>query len=209
MANIEVFIQNSIRITSEDRKIYIDPFRMDEEPHDADVVFVTHDHYDHYSPEDIEKICKDGTVLVIPERMKAKEVNNLVSEIVTVTPGRHYQISGINVETVAAYNKHKPFHPRHAGWVGYILNVDGERIYIAGDTDATDEALQVRCDMALVPIGGTYTMDAKKAAELINAIKPKVAIPVHYGSLVGSKDDEHVFAESVKEPVRVEIKIKG
>ena len=209
MASIEVFIQNSIRITGEGRKIYIDPFRMEEKPHDADIVFVTHDHYDHYSPEDIEKVCKNGTVLVVPAKMKAKEVLQLVAEVVSVMPGNHYEISGLSVDTVAAYNKHKPFHPKHAGWVGYIFTIDGERIYVAGDTDATDEAMQVRCDTALVPIGGTFTMDAKKAAELINVIKPKVAIPVHYGDLVGSKEDADVFAGLVKEPVRVEVKING
>ena len=90
-------------------------------------------------------------------------------------------------------------------WVGYILSIDGKCIYIAGDTDETKEAKEVKCDIAMIPIGGTYTMDAKKAAELINIIKPEVAIPVHYGTVVGSPNDASVFKDLVKEPVKVEI----
>ncbi len=102
----------------------------------------------------------------------------------------------------------KPFHPRTAQWVGYILRIDGKRIYIAGDTDATKEAKAVKCDIALVPVGGTYTMDARKAAELVNLIRPEVAIPVHYGSIVGKTSDGEAFAELVEPPVKVELKIK-
>ena len=97
---------------------------------------------------------------------------------------------------------------KSAGWVGYILRIDGQRIYIAGDTDATKEAMDVKCDIALVPIGGTYTMDARKAAELVNTIRPEVAIPVHYGSIVGSPKDGEVFAQYVKDPIKVEFKIR-
>ena len=102
----------------------------------------------------------------------------------------------------------KPFHNRGAGWVGYIIRTSGKRIYIAGDTDATKEARAVKCDIALVPIGGTYTMDAKKAAELINEMQPEVAIPVHYGTVAGKPSDGEEFAKLVKAPVKVECKIK-
>lgn len=114
----------------------------------------------------------------------------------------------MKLETVPAYNNVKQFHPKSAGWVGFILNVNNKRIYIAGDTDATKDAKAVSCDIALVPIGGTYTMDAKQASELINSISPKVAIPVHYGSFVGKKEDADVFANNVKPGIEVEIKIK-
>ena len=114
-------------------------------------------------------------------------------------------MDGLEFDAIPAYNSLKPFHPRSAGWVGYILHIDGKRIYIAGDTDATKEAKDVKCDIALVPIGGTYTMDAKKAAELINVIRPDVAIPTHYGSIVGSEEDAKVFAANVKDPIKVEI----
>ena len=106
-----------------------------------------------------------------------------------------------------AYNTIKPFHMKSAGWVGYILRIDRKRVYIAGDTDGTKEAKAVRCDIALVPIGGTYTMNAKQAAELINEVQPEIAIPVHYGSVVGGKADEDTFMANVKEPVKVEIKL--
>ncbi len=208
--NIEVFKQNSIRITDGNRKIYIDPFEMIEEPHDAAFVLITHDHYDHFSPESIEKVANASTVLVVPEKMEKKAVDIAVNvgKVVTVKPGVFKEIDGLEVETVPAYNILKPFHSKSAEWVGYILRINDKRIYIAGDTDMTKEAKAVKCDVALVPIGGTYTMDAKKAAELINTIKPEVTIPVHYGNIVGSPKDGKVFEANVKEPVKVEFKIQ-
>ncbi|MDE6748129.1 MAG: MBL fold metallo-hydrolase [Lachnospiraceae bacterium] len=207
--NITVFTQNSIRITDGDRQIYIDPFQMHEEPHDADYILITHDHYDHFSPEDIKKVAGSDTIMIVPEKMqgKANEAADLVSRIITVKPGACHEIDGLEIETVPAYNILKPFHPKNAEWVGYILRVDGKRIYIAGDTDATKEAESVKCDIALIPIGGTYTMDAKKAAELVNTLCPIVAIPVHYGNVVGKPGDGNVFADNVKDPIKVEFKI--
>lgn len=208
--NIEVFTQNSIRIRTENKNVYIDPFQMKETPKDADFILITHDHYDHFSPEDIEKTAGSETILIVPEKMagKAKEVSGLVGRIITVIPGESREVEGLKFETIPAYNILKPFHPKSAGWVGYILLIGDKRIYIAGDTDATKEAKAVRCDVALVPIGGTYTMDAKQAAELVNTIRPEAAIPVHYGSIVGKKEDAEVFAANVKEPMRVEVKIQ-
>ena len=207
--NIEVFTHSSIRIQSGFGAIYIDPFDMDIEPHDAAFIFITHDHYDHFSPKDIAKAAGDGTILVVPEKMagKAKEAAGLVREIRTVKVGVRQEINGLEFETVPAYNIMKPFHTKSAGWVGYNLQLDGQRVYIAGDTDATKDAMEVKCDIALVPIGGTYTMDAKKAAELVNTICPKVAIPTHYGNIVGKPSDGDVFAANVKEPIKVELKI--
>ncbi len=207
--NIVVFTQNSIMICHHLGVVYVDPFQMDIELHDAAFVLITHDHYDHFSPDDIAKVVSDKTILVVPERMadKVKKISGMVSKIVTVKPGVYREIDGLELETVPAYNILKPFHPKSAEWVGYILRVDGQRVYIAGDTDATKEAKAVKCDIALVPIGGTYTMDAKKAAELVNIIRPSVAIPVHYGTAVGSPKDGEIFAEYVKEPIKVEFKI--
>ncbi len=208
--NIEVFLQNSIRIKSEQGMVYIDPFQMKGSPKDAAFILLTHDHYDHFSPEDIEKVTGENTVLVVPEKMekKVKALSGSFSSIVTVLPRESYDINGLKVETVPAYNILKPFHPKSANWVGYILQVEGKRIYIAGDTDATSEAKAVECDIILLPVGGTYTMDAKKAAELVNELRPDVAIPVHYGSVVGKPSDGKEFAEYVKEPVRVELKLR-
>ena len=208
--NIEVFVQNSIRILSDAGAVYIDPIKINGEPEDAAFVLITHDHYDHFSPEDIAKVAGENTILIVPEKMedKAAEVAGYVNKIVTVKPGISDVIDGLKLETVPAYNILKPFHRKDAGWVGYIITTGGERIYIAGDTDVTKEAKAVKCDVALVPVGGTFTMDAKKAAELINEIKPTVAIPVHYGAFVGSPKDGEIFAANVKEPVQVELKMK-
>lgn len=207
---IEVFTHSSIRIKGNSTTMYIDPFKIREEFRDADYVFITHQHYDHFSIEDILKVATKDTVLVVPESMidDAKEIERRVKEIAAVRPGTAVDIAGLNVEAIPAYNNIKPFHPKRAEWVGYILTVDGKRIYIAGDTGLTKEAKQVKCDIALVPIGGTYTMDAKKAADLINTIKPEVAIPTHYGSVVGKPHDADTFAGLVKEPVQVMTKIQ-
>lgn len=207
--NIKVFGQNSIRITSGNKKIYIDPYQMKESPEDADIILVTHEHSDHYSPGDLKKVAGSDTLLVMPESMKGKEseAKKIVSRVEYVRPSESKTIEGLQLETVPAYNTDKQFHPKSNGWVGYILTVDGTRIYIAGDMDATDEAKAVKCDIALVPVGGTYTMTAKEAAELINVMQPKIAIPVHYGSVVGSDADAKEFANNVKDPVKVEIKI--
>lgn len=206
---IEVLTHSSIRIRSSVGTLYIDPFRVEGEPHDADYILITHDHYDHFSPEDVAKICKEGSVMVVPETMKAKAQEESASglTIYTVHPGQICSIGELELETVPAYNRLKPFHPKSAGWVGYILKVDDSRVYIAGDTDVTEEAKKVRCDIALVPVGGTYTMNAVQAAGLINKIHPAVAIPTHYGSVVGKKEDADAFAEKVDHSISVEIKM--
>ncbi len=208
--SIKVFVQNSIRIKSPQGNIYIDPFQMKEEPNDAAFVFLTHDHYDHFSPDDIKKVVGKNAVLVIPEKLekRAGEVSGMFKKVVTVKPGISEEVDGLKFETVPAYNIIRPFHPKSSEWVGYIFLIDGKRIYVAGDTDDTKEARSVRCDIALVPIGGTFTMDARKAAELINEIQPEVAIPVHYGTAVGKISDGDEFAKRVKEPVKVVFKIK-
>lgn len=208
--NIEVNTQNSIRITSRVGVIYVDPLEIPDERHDADYILITHDHYDHFSPEDIRKVAKADSILVVPEKMavKAQEVADAVGRIESVKPAVYREINGLEFETVPAYNTLKPFHPKSADWVGYVLRIDGKRVYIAGDTDATKEAKAVKCDIAIVPIGGTYTMDAKKAAELVNTIRPDIAVPVHYGSIVGKPSDGDVFAENVKSPIKVVFKIQ-
>ncbi len=207
--NIEVFTQNSIRIRNRIGTVYIDPFQMKEAPKDADFILITHEHYDHFSPEDIEKVVGDDTVLVIPESMSGKvgDISGNMRKVVTVKPGMYYDADGLEFDTVAAYNTMKSYHPKSAEWVGYILRLDNKRIYIAGDTDATKEAKAVKCDIALVPIGGTFTMDAKQAAGLINELRPEIAVPTHYGNVVGAPEDGDTFARSVKDPVKVEMKI--
>ena len=208
--NIEVFTQSSIRIKDKTRTIYVDPFQMKDTPHDADYVFITHSHSDHFSIEDIRKVIKASTILVVPARMEddARELSTEVKNIIPLKPGIYKELSGLEVETIPAYNTVKPFHPRRAEWLGYILRIDGKRVYIAGDTGATKEAKQVRCDIALVPVGGTYTMDVKRAAELVNIIRPEYAIPTHYGSIVGKKTDGQTFASLVDSTIKVVEKIQ-
>ena len=208
--NIEVFTQSSIKITDGENHIYIDPLGIKEEFCDADYILITHDHYDHFSPEDIKKVAYKNTVLVVPEKMKAKALKEIhfIDKIESISPNQNKKINNLYIETIPAYNIIKPFHLKIFGWVGYILEIGGKRIYIAGDTDKTKEAEAVHCDIAMVPIGGTYTMNAKKAAELINIIQPEVAIPTHYGSIVGNKNDGELFKENVKAPVKVALKLR-
>jgi L-ascorbate metabolism protein UlaG (beta-lactamase superfamily) len=210
MDNIEVFKQNHIRIKSGEKEIHIDPFQTDTASNSADFILITHDHFDHFSVKDIENTAKDDTVLIVPENMckKAEAAREYVKKTVTVKPDGSYNVDGLEFETVPAYNVGKPFHPKSAGWVGYILKIDGKRIYVAGDTDATKEAMAVNCDIALVPVGGTYTMDAKQAAKLINTIKPEIAVPVHYGGVVGKEKDGLDFQKSVDKSIKVVLKIK-
>ncbi len=188
LENIEVLYHSSIKITKE-KIIYIDPFKINQNYNDADIIFITHDHYDHYSEEDIDKIINEKTTIIIPEELLTKLLRKGInrSTIITVEPNKKYTVQGIKFETIPAYNVNKTFHPKENEWVGYIIEIKGIRYYIAGDTDITEENKKVKCDVAFVPVGGTYTMDFREAAELINEIKPKVAVPIHYGSVVGTK----------------------
>ena len=200
------YTQNSSRIDTPAGRVYVDPFRMAEEPHDAVFVLVTHEHYDHFSPEDIAKVSNRDTILVFPQSMldKMREVENLVARIETVVPGERYAIEGLRFETVRSYNIGKPFHPKDAEWVGYIIEANAGRVYIVGDSDATEEAKAVRCDVALIPLGGKYTMDAEQGAELANTIRPAVVIPVHYGGMLGNGDAAKTFAGLVDPLIRIE-----
>lgn len=192
--SIEVLCHSSIKI-SKNKIIYIDPFKIEENYHDADLIFITHDHFDHYSEIDIDKVRKEETVIIVPEELLVKVLKQGFRQdyIITVDSGDVEMIEGIRFETIAAYNTNKQFHPKESGWVGYIIEIEGARYYIAGDTDITDENRKVKCDVAFVPVGGTYTMDFKEAAFLINEIRPRVAIPTHYGSIVGTERDATDF----------------
>ena len=207
--NLEVLIHSSIKIKG-NRKIYIDPFKIDKNYLDADIIMITHDHFDHYSEEDIEKIKKENTTIVIPEKLliKVEESGFKKEKIMVVEPNKKYEIDGIKIETIPAYNTNKQFHPKEMGWVGYILEINGIHYYIAGDTDITEENKKVKCDVALVPIGGTYTMTYSEAANLINIINPKIAIPIHYGSIVGTNEDAKNFVKLLKPNIKGEIIMK-
>ena len=202
--NITVNEQSSIRIES-GRVLYFDPFRLKTAAHDADIIFITHSHYDHFSPEDIAKAAKPDTLFVAPASM-AGEMKALGS-VTLMQAGETKAVCGIGVEAVPAYNRLKPFHPKRSGWLGYVVTIDGQRIYVCGDTDDTPEARAVSCDIVCVPIGGTFTMDAAKAAAFVNALSPKLAVPIHYGTLVGRPSDADVFESGVAAGIEVVRKI--
>ena len=209
LENIKVLCHSSIKISKE-KVIYIDPFKIDKDYNDADIIFITHDHYDHYSEEDIDKVKKGDTVIVAPEELLTKLLKKGFSQnyIITVDSEEKNMIEGIKFETVPAYNTNKQFHPKANGWVGYIIEIKGVRYYIAGDSDITEENKKVKCDVAFVPVGGTYTMDFKEAAYFINEIKPQIAIPVHYGSIVGTNQDATDFVKLVHKDIECKILMK-
>ena len=179
---ITVNTQSSIRIESaEGTVIYLDPLKIEGNPQDADLILVTHSHYDHFSPADIAKIRKSSTKLVVPSSMKDDmEKNGFdLRDYLCMEEEDMISAAGIYIKAVPAYNKLKPFHPRRNGWIGYVLTVDGAKIYVAGDTDALKENTSIECDIAMIPIGGTYTMNAREAASFINSLKPAIVIPTH------------------------------
>jgi len=162
--------------------LYFDPFEISEEKADADLIFVTHEHFDHFDVKSIANVKKEGSILVVPESMKKKVEEDAVAgklQVYYFLPGNEQAIGEIQVEAVAAYNRLKPFHPKGKGWLGYVVTMDGVRYFVAGDTDANEDNKKVKCDVALIPIGGNYTMDKKHAADYIATILPKVAIPTH------------------------------
>lgn len=206
---ITVNCQSSIRIEDE-KIIYFDPYNINEEQHDADLIFITHDHYDHFDSKSIEKVIKDETIVVVLNSIAVKVLAQGISnkQLRGVDADQKYNIIGYEVEVVKAYNVNKNFHSKQNGYVGYIININNERIYVAGDTDINDDIEQVNCDIALFPIGGTYTCDYKEAAAFINKIKPKIVIPIHYGSIVGEIEDGVKFKNLLDKEIECVLKIK-
>jgi len=203
---ISINEHSSIRIEKE-KIIYIDPFRIKKELHDADLILVTHSHFDHYSKEDIEKVMNKNTILVFPKSMQNEVSCYDEKRVILFDVYEKKTIIGIEVETVPSYNVNKPMHPKENGWVGYILKMEGPRIYVLGDTDINEDVLMQTCDIALVPIGGTYTTNAVEAATLVNNLKPSIAIPTHYGTLVGDKNMVDDFIQNVDKNIKIIHKI--
>lgn len=216
--NIKINTHSSIKIVENGKTFYFDPFELKGKFNDADYIFITHDHYDHLDAKSIQNAMNDKTKFICPKNI-AKTLSSDASirdfaRIIQLSPNEKVELEkDIYVETIPAYNIIKAFHQKGYEWLGYILDVNGRRFYIAGDTDAVDEAKKVRCDVALVPIGGTYTMDYEQAAELVNVIKPKLAIPTHYGNVVGEYELGKKFLSLVdksietKEIITKEIRI--
>ena len=194
--NIHWLGHDTFRIEN-DKTIYIDPIKLKGRPLKADLILITHDHFDHCSPDDVVKVAKHDTVIVTI----AAAAQMLKGDVRVVKPGESLVVQGIPIETVPAYNVSKfrspgvPFHPKESGHVGFIITVAGVRIYHAGDTDVIPEMDDIETDVALLPVGGTYTMTADEAAQAANRIQPQVAIPMHWGTIVGSKRDAQRFSD--------------
>ncbi len=182
--------------------VYIDPWGVTGDP-PADVIFITHAHFDHYNPEDFEKVRRGGTKIVAPQDIALE----LSGDVTAVGPGDSFEVEGIRGQAVPAYNivdERLENHPRAKNWVGYILTLGDSTYFHAGDTDHTPELDGVKADVAFLPIGGTYTMTAPEAAELAKVISPQVAVPMHYGFVLGTPADAETFKRE-SAPVNVEL----
>ena len=197
------FRQAAIRYAGEGLTIYIDPWGTTPEDPEADLIFITHAHFDHLQPREIERLSTPGTRLVAPHDV-ARELSG---DVTAVVPGESHEVAGVRFETVPAYNiveERLDMHPKASRWVGYVIELDGRRYYHGGDTDALPELEGLRTDVAMVPIGGTYTMDHKEAAGLVKAMQPKLAVPIHFGFVVCSPSHGALFKREAA-PVPVEM----
>jgi L-ascorbate metabolism protein UlaG (beta-lactamase superfamily) len=205
LENIHWLGHDSFRIEGGGVVIYIDPWHLGEDPQPADLILITHDHQDHCSPADVVKIRGEDTVIVTIKAAAAK----LPGEVVVVQPGDTLTEKGILIDVVPAYNLNKfrspglPFHPKKMGHAGYILTVDGERIYHAGDTDLIPEMSEFKVDIALLPVSGKYVMTAEEAAKAAQVIQPQVVIPMHVGRGIGSLADLETFQAQCPLPVEI------
>ena len=196
MENITINTQSSIKIGN----IYFDPFKIENEYHDASLIFITHSHYDHFDLDSINKVKNDKTIIIIPDD---DEIKSKLDNYNIVLPNNTYNFNNIIINTIPSYNTNKEFHPRENNWLGYIVTINNETYYVMGDSDITDEAKLVHCDYLFIPIGGTYTMDYREASELTNIIKPKIVFPIHFGSIVGDKEDYNKFKDLVNTDIEV------
>jgi L-ascorbate metabolism protein UlaG (beta-lactamase superfamily) len=187
---------DSFRVAAPGAVVYIDPWKLDK-AEKADLILVTHEHHDHFSPADVEMLRRPETVIVTIQQVATQ----LKGDVRVVKPGDQVEVKGIAIAAVPAYNPAKQFHPRSAGHVGFVVTIAGTRIYHAGDTDVVPEMASLQVDVALLPVGGKYTMTAAEAAEAADRIKPKVAVPMHWGDIIGSRADAEAFKKLCHVPV--------
>ena len=216
LENVRVYTQSAIRIEGARGTVaYLDPFSLTdaEAAHDADYVLITHAHYDHLSPEDYARVAGEKTVVVAPASMAGEVAALGAAATHLMAAGEKIELPGLTVEAVPAYNvepERLAMHPQANGWLGYVITLDGEptRYYVSGDTDQNADNEAVSCDVALVPIGGTYTCDPRQAAAFVNTLRPAVVVPTHYGSIVGTYDDFDAFAAAVDPAIAVVRKLE-
>ena len=181
----------SFQISYNSTILYIDPWKLSEAPHDGSYIFISHSHYDHFSPDDIEKVSNPETAIIASADVVKKYGSGQA-----IKPGRSIELPDLKVTAVAAYNLDKPFHPKSNEWIGFVLQFGPLRIYYAGDTDITPEMQALEnIDLAMLPVGGTYTMDPEQAAQAVKQFKPKRALPYHWGDIVGSRSDAEAFLQ--------------
>ncbi|MBW1710183.1 MAG: MBL fold metallo-hydrolase [Deltaproteobacteria bacterium] len=183
--------------------VYFDPYEISGGPK-ADLILITHEHFDHCSPDDVAKVIKDDTVIVT----EADSAQKLSGNVQVLKPGESTEVAGVKVTALPSYNVDKDFHPRANNWLGFVVELDGVTIYHAGDADFIPEMKDLNVDIALIPVSGTYVMTADQGIEAARAIKPRIAVPMHYGAIVGSEDDAKKFAEALKDEITVVIKEK-
>lgn len=182
------------------KTIYIDPFQISSGP-EADLILITHEHFDHCSPDDVAKIQKADTIILTEKDSVAK----LSGDVRVMQAGESVTLDDVTIEAVASYNTDKDFHPEANGWLGFIVEMDGVRVYHAGDTDVIPEMTSFNVDIALLPVSGTYVMTADQAVKAALDINPKLAIPMHYGAIVGEAGDADTFKDALEGKVEVTI----
>jgi L-ascorbate metabolism protein UlaG (beta-lactamase superfamily) len=188
---------DSFRIDAS-KTVYFDPYQISSDPK-ADLILITHEHFDHCSPDDVAKIQQPGTIIVT-EKDSARK---LTGDIRVIKPGDSIRVNGVEIEAVPSYNTDKDFHPKTNAWLGFIVDLEGVRVFHAGDTDFIPEMKAFTVDIALLPVSGTYVMTADQAAEAALAMNPKLAIPMHYGSIVGNDEDAIKFKKALKGRIEV------
>ncbi len=197
---VSLLKQSTIRIQG-NKTIYFDPMGIEGEPKDADVIFISHSHGDHFSVDDIKKLAKDNAVLIVPGDCVKPVVDAGFTNIVTVSPSKSYEVDGLKFNTVPAYNIGKDFHKKESNWMGFIVNVNGISYYFAGDTDMIPEMNDIKASVVFLPVGGTYTMTSQEAVEAANIMNPLVAVPIHYYDVVGTKEDAQNFVKSLNSSI--------